>query len=177
MLTDGVNHVAVLTNDTERLHAFYVEVFGAEVRATSLAGPEGDGFRLSIVDVGPHSELNVFEIDGNSEAERQVPMFGRGRIDHLALQAGSLAEFETIATGSWPGAPPTGSSPTSGRSSACSSGTRTASSARSAWRTRTRCPACTTRRARLPRATQPRSDGPERGGAVKGAGFAPIPRG
>ena len=30
MLTNGYNHVATLTNDTERLHAFYVEVFDAE---------------------------------------------------------------------------------------------------------------------------------------------------
>ena len=29
MLTDGFNHVAVLTNDTERLQAFYVDVFDA----------------------------------------------------------------------------------------------------------------------------------------------------
>ena len=31
MLLDGVNHVALLTNDTERLHAFYREVFDATV--------------------------------------------------------------------------------------------------------------------------------------------------
>jgi catechol 2,3-dioxygenase-like lactoylglutathione lyase family enzyme len=97
MLTNGFNHVATLTNDTERLHAFYVDVFDAKVRATHAALPDGsDGFRLSIVDVGPFSELNVFEIVGNTESERQVPMFGRGRIDHLALQAASLDAFETI---------------------------------------------------------------------------------
>jgi catechol 2,3-dioxygenase-like lactoylglutathione lyase family enzyme len=38
----------------------------------------------------------VFEIDGNDEASRQTPMFGRGRIDHLALQAGSIESFETV---------------------------------------------------------------------------------
>lgn len=46
--------------------------------------------------VGPHSELNVFEIEGNIEADRQTPMFGRGRIDHLALQAASLEDFEQL---------------------------------------------------------------------------------
>ncbi len=99
MLTNGFNHVAILTSDSERLHAFYLEVFDAPVRPQDPAKPDdvpSEGFRLSIIDVGPFSELNVFQIDGNSEAERQVPMFGRGRIDHLALQAGSLAEFETI---------------------------------------------------------------------------------
>ena len=99
MLTNGFNHVAILTNDSERLHAFYLDVFDAPVRVDDPAAPEGavpGDVRLSIIDVGPRSELNVFEIRGNTEAERQVPMFGRGRIDHLALQAGSLAEFETI---------------------------------------------------------------------------------
>jgi catechol 2,3-dioxygenase-like lactoylglutathione lyase family enzyme len=38
----------------------------------------------------------VFEIDGNVEAARQVPMFGRGRIDHIGLRASSLEAFEEI---------------------------------------------------------------------------------
>jgi catechol 2,3-dioxygenase-like lactoylglutathione lyase family enzyme len=38
----------------------------------------------------------VFEIGGNTEADRQTPMFGRGRIDHLALQAESLDAFEVV---------------------------------------------------------------------------------
>jgi catechol 2,3-dioxygenase-like lactoylglutathione lyase family enzyme len=95
MLLNGLNHVAILTNDTERLHAFYQQVFDATVRRD---GPEqtGSPVRLSVIDVGPFSELNVFQIEGNTEAARQTPMFGRGRIDHLALQAGSLDAFETI---------------------------------------------------------------------------------
>jgi catechol 2,3-dioxygenase-like lactoylglutathione lyase family enzyme len=96
MLTNGYNHVAILTKDTERLHAFYQEVFDATVRATGPETGEEGPVRLSIVDVGPFSELNVFEIEDNTEADRQTPMFGRGRIDHLALQAASLAAFETI---------------------------------------------------------------------------------
>jgi len=90
---NGVNHVAILTSDSERLHAFYREVFDATV---SRDASEGEGARLSFVDIGPFTELNVFEITGNSEAERQTPMFGRGRIDHLGLQAASLDAFEEI---------------------------------------------------------------------------------
>jgi catechol 2,3-dioxygenase-like lactoylglutathione lyase family enzyme len=95
MLLNGLNHVAILTNDSERLHTFYRDVFDATVRRD---GPEqaGSPVRLSIIDVGPFSELNVFEIDGNTEASRQTPMFGRGRIDHLALQAESLEAFDTL---------------------------------------------------------------------------------
>src|SRR5688500_7996581 len=55
-----------------------------------------DGGRLSFVDVGPHTELNVFEVPGNTEAQRQTPMFGRGRIDHLALHAVSTEAFDEI---------------------------------------------------------------------------------
>ena len=46
--------------------------------------------------VGPASELNVFELAGNTESERQVPMFGRGRLDHLALQAPSIEAFDEL---------------------------------------------------------------------------------
>jgi catechol 2,3-dioxygenase-like lactoylglutathione lyase family enzyme len=88
--------VAVLTRDTERLHGFYEEVFDAVVVHPDSEAPEGADVRLSFVLVGPSAELNVFEIKGNTEADRQTPMFGRGRIDHLALQAASLEEFETI---------------------------------------------------------------------------------
>ena len=93
MLLDGVNHVAILTNDTDRLHAFYREVFDATVARDREVG---EGMRLSIVDVGPTTELNVFEITGNTEAQHQTPMFGRGRIDHVGLQAASLEAFEVI---------------------------------------------------------------------------------
>ena len=93
MLLDGVNHVAVLTNDTARLHTFYREVFDATVSRDTEEAP---GVRLSFIDIGPASELNVFQVDGNAEAQRQTPMFGRGRIDHLGLQAASLNAFEEI---------------------------------------------------------------------------------
>jgi catechol 2,3-dioxygenase-like lactoylglutathione lyase family enzyme len=93
MLLDGINHVAVLTADTDRLVAFYGEHFGATVEGELR---EGDGFRLTLLKVGPTSELNVFELAGNDEANRQVPMFERGRLDHLGLQAASLDAFDTI---------------------------------------------------------------------------------
>ncbi len=97
LLVDGFNHVAILTNDTDRLHAFYEEVFAAEVQHEGLATGEDPGqVRMSVIHVGPHSELNVFQVVGNTEADRQTPMFGRGRLDHLALQAASLEDFEEI---------------------------------------------------------------------------------
>ena len=94
MLLNGVNHVAILTNDTDGLHAFYKEVFDATVSRDDAG--EGQELRLSFIDIGPFTELNVFEVEGNTEAQRQTPMFGRGRIDHLGLQAASIEAFDTI---------------------------------------------------------------------------------
>jgi catechol 2,3-dioxygenase-like lactoylglutathione lyase family enzyme len=93
MLLNGVNHVAILTNDSERLHAFYRDVFDAPV---SFDREEKPGVRLSLIDIGTTTELNVFEVTDNTEAQRQTPMFARGRIDHLGLQAASQDAFDTI---------------------------------------------------------------------------------
>jgi catechol 2,3-dioxygenase-like lactoylglutathione lyase family enzyme len=96
MLLKGLNHVAVITNDSTRLQNFYKDVFEAEVVRDGSEFPDGQGPRLSIIKIGEWSELNVFEITGNSEADRQTPMFGRGRLDHMAVQAASVAAFESI---------------------------------------------------------------------------------
>jgi catechol 2,3-dioxygenase-like lactoylglutathione lyase family enzyme len=93
MLLSGFNHVAILTADASRLHDFYREVFDAKVSHEKAEQP---GVRLSFVDIGPDAELNVFEVEGNTEAQRQTPMFGRGRIDHLGLNAASVDAFNTI---------------------------------------------------------------------------------
>jgi catechol 2,3-dioxygenase-like lactoylglutathione lyase family enzyme len=93
MLLNGFNHVAVLTGDTQRFVTFYREVFDAEVFGEVAMGDEG---LLTFVRVGEQSEINLFEVNGNSEVARQTPMFGRGRIDHLALQAASLDAFDEI---------------------------------------------------------------------------------
>ena len=45
MLLTGINHVAVLTSDTDRLHAFYREVFDARCSSTSLKPPRAGGCR------------------------------------------------------------------------------------------------------------------------------------
>ena len=93
MLLNGLNHVAILTSDSERLAAFYRDVFEAEVDGEQKDGAD---LRLTFIRIGEAAELNVFEIAGNTEAQRQTPMFGRGRIDHLALQAASVEAFDEI---------------------------------------------------------------------------------
>lgn len=95
MLLDGVNHIAVISNDAQRLGHFYATVFDADVGPTRAHG-EDSGETMTTVRIGPHTELNVFVIDGNHEARRQTPMWGRGRVDHIGLQAKSPEAFATI---------------------------------------------------------------------------------
>jgi catechol 2,3-dioxygenase-like lactoylglutathione lyase family enzyme len=88
----GFDHVAVLTADIDRFVEFYSDVFGAEVEG----GLADDGFEMRVVRIGPTSEINVFQLDGNREAEHQTPTFGRGRLDHFALRAESIEQFESL---------------------------------------------------------------------------------
>ena len=91
MLLDGINHVALMTTDTNRLVEFYREVFDATVFAQMQEEP---GMTLTFITIGPVTQLNVFELEGNEQPH--TPMFGRGPIDHLGLQASSKEAFDTI---------------------------------------------------------------------------------
>jgi catechol 2,3-dioxygenase-like lactoylglutathione lyase family enzyme len=92
MLLSGLNHVAILTSDTDRLVRFYEEVFDASTGGAVEDGP----LKVTFINVGSTAELNVFEIEGNAEATKQTPMFGRGRIDHLGLEAADIDAFDEI---------------------------------------------------------------------------------
>jgi catechol 2,3-dioxygenase-like lactoylglutathione lyase family enzyme len=94
MLLQGIDHVATITNDGDRLKAFYVDTFAATIERDGPEYPGGP--RMIIINLAEGSELNVFEIEGNSEADRQTPMFGRGRLDHIGLHAADLDTFAEI---------------------------------------------------------------------------------
>lgn len=92
MLLDGINHVAVVTDDTDRFIDFYASVFEATV---SLRQDVPFG-RLTMIDVGPRTELNVFEVhDGMGELARGS-MFTHGPIDHIGFQAADRDSFVEI---------------------------------------------------------------------------------
>ncbi len=61
MLLSGINHVALLTADTDRLCAFYRDMFDAVVDGQLRPG---EGMRLTFLKVGETAELNVFEVEG-----------------------------------------------------------------------------------------------------------------
>ena len=131
MLLSGINHVAVLTQDTDRLHAFYRDVFGATVFADQTISEGEQQGRLSFVTVGPHTQFNVFELPGDAEAETTPRCSAAGRIDHIGLQAESQEAFDEIRRAADRARlPPTASSPTSASPSACSSSIPTGSRAR-----------------------------------------------
>ena len=95
MLLDGVNHIAWISKDAERLKAFYARVFDADVGPTRAHGDK-PGETMTVIRIGPHTELNIVTIDGNTEPDRQTPMWGRGRIDHFGLHAATPEAFDTI---------------------------------------------------------------------------------
>ncbi len=95
MLLDGIDHIAWISKDVERLKAFYAHVFDAEIGPTRPHG-QTPGETMTVIRIGPHTEINVFTIDGNTEPDRQTPMWGRGRIDHFGLHAASQEAFDTI---------------------------------------------------------------------------------
>jgi hypothetical protein len=72
VLLDGINHVAWISKDIARLGRFYAEVFDAEVGPTRPHGQE-PGETMTVIRIGPHTELNIFVIEGNTEPDRQTP--------------------------------------------------------------------------------------------------------
>ncbi len=81
----------------QRLKAFYARVFDADVGPTRAHGDK-PGETMTVIRIGPHTELNIVTIETNTEPQRQTPMWGRGRIDHFGLQAASPNAFDTIRT-------------------------------------------------------------------------------
>ena len=93
MLLAGINHVAVITDDTERFVRFYQEVFDATVSHREQIGPG----TLTMVDIGPRTEFNVFELRGDASPDLvRGSMFGHGPIDHIGLEAADRAAFVEI---------------------------------------------------------------------------------
>ena len=93
---DGVNHIAVLTADMDRFIRFYQEAFDAKVLSDNPNHAGHEGERMVIMSLGGPSDFNVFQVPGNDQASVQTPMYGRGRIDHFGLNAGSREALEEV---------------------------------------------------------------------------------
>ena len=92
-LAAGCNHIAMHTQDLDRLIAFYEEVFDAEVTVDMQEGP----LRHAMIDLGGGFCLHPFEnADGSGHAAASDAMFDRGHLDHLAIDVGDLETFEVL---------------------------------------------------------------------------------
>jgi catechol 2,3-dioxygenase-like lactoylglutathione lyase family enzyme len=91
-LVNGMNHVAVMTEDLDRFIDFYTEVFDLEVLFTETT----PAFRHAILQTGPTSWLHPAEVSGSPPAAALPTMFDRGHLDHLALTASSDEAFATL---------------------------------------------------------------------------------
>jgi catechol 2,3-dioxygenase-like lactoylglutathione lyase family enzyme len=92
-LVDGMHHVTFLTDDVDRLTAFYERVFDA---ARTLDMTE-EGVRHVFLEIGPTTVLHPFQIlDGPALPPAPGTMFRRGRLDHFALLAPSEDAFREL---------------------------------------------------------------------------------
>ena len=87
----GVNHVAIVTADLERVVRFYGEVFGCE--RVDVPAPPGAA-RAAIVRLGPRAAISFVEAAGNPDAAGSASELARGHLDHVALDAPSPGALE-----------------------------------------------------------------------------------
>jgi catechol 2,3-dioxygenase-like lactoylglutathione lyase family enzyme len=89
-LAEGLHHVTFLTEDIDRLAAFYERVFDA----TKTLDMSEEGIRHIFLEVGPKTVLHPFQIlQGPSLPPAPGTMFQRGRLDHFAFLAPSREAF------------------------------------------------------------------------------------
>jgi catechol 2,3-dioxygenase-like lactoylglutathione lyase family enzyme len=92
-LVDGVHHVTFLTENIDRLAAFYGRVFDAPVTLDMTE----EGVRHIFLEVGPATVLHPFQIlHGPALPPAPGTMFERGRLDHFALLAPSEEAFREL---------------------------------------------------------------------------------
>jgi len=92
-LVEGAHHMTFLTEDLDRLTAFYERVFDA----TKTLDMTEEGVRHVFIEIGPTTVLHPFEIlDGPVLPSAPGTMFERGRLDHFALLAPSEDAFREI---------------------------------------------------------------------------------
>src|SRR5215211_631068 len=92
-LVEGIEHLTFLSDDLDRLAAFYERVLEAH-KTLDLTE---EGFRHIFLEVGPTTVLHPFQIlDGSALPPAPGRMFERGRLDHFALLAPSDEAFHEI---------------------------------------------------------------------------------
>jgi catechol 2,3-dioxygenase-like lactoylglutathione lyase family enzyme len=93
-ITTGFNHVATLTPHLDRLVDYYANVFGAEVTLEMEKTPEHP--RMSVLDMGGGSALNVVEVAAHEILGDRRRSGGRGAIDHFGIAVASMEQLRQV---------------------------------------------------------------------------------
>jgi catechol 2,3-dioxygenase-like lactoylglutathione lyase family enzyme len=91
-LVTGINHVAVVTADLDRFINFYTDVFDMPV----IFQETTPAFRHAILRAGPATTLYAAEMPDNVHSSALHEMFGRGHLDHIALNVPTELAFQII---------------------------------------------------------------------------------
>lgn len=93
-LLNDLHHMTFLTGDMDTLISFYERIFDARV-TFDRTEEDPPRRRHAFIEVGPHTVLHPFQVDGVDLPGRQ-PIFARGRLDHFAFNAASEEAFLEI---------------------------------------------------------------------------------
>ena len=92
-LSQGCNHVTIVTKDIDRFIEFYTQIFDAKVRADMDEG----ALRHALIDMGADFCLHPFQVTWRCEHEAGISeIFARGHVDHFALNIPDRASFEEL---------------------------------------------------------------------------------
>jgi catechol 2,3-dioxygenase-like lactoylglutathione lyase family enzyme len=93
-MTNGFDHIAVLTADLDRLVDFYQRIFGARVLHTIEVRP--DHPRMAAIEVGEGAHLGAFEVTPEQIVGDRARAGRRGPIDHFGLSVDSVERLEAL---------------------------------------------------------------------------------
>jgi catechol 2,3-dioxygenase-like lactoylglutathione lyase family enzyme len=88
----GINHITFISGDIDALKDFYKRVFDADCVLDENVEHGPNTVRQAFIDIGSGVVLHPFEMPSSTWLG-PMPMFNRGRIDHLALNAASREDF------------------------------------------------------------------------------------
>ena len=92
-LSQGCNHVTIVTEDIDRFIAFYTQNFDAKVRMDLDEG----ALRHALIDMGADFCLHPFQVTWECEHEAGISeIFARGHVDHFALNIPDRTSFEEL---------------------------------------------------------------------------------
>ena len=94
-VTNGFNHVAILTHDMDLTVGFYENAFDAQVIHVIEANDEGHPY-MKIVDIGGGAALNIFEVPLESIIGERRTQGRRGAVDHFGFNCDSKGTLGKI---------------------------------------------------------------------------------